>query len=121
MAGFPYQKLRRTSRVDFMMPNDEFFQHNPTASVIVSAKRTLRERWREVVEELYEMRCPNIFLATADEKISQEKVKRICRDYRIHLVVWDHIKAENFPREPLVIDYSELASQRLPLIESYWK
>ena len=121
LAEVPYEKLERTSRVDFMLPSDAAFQHNPTAAAIASAKRTLRERWREVVEELQATRSPNIFLVTADSDISAGHVEAICGRYRIQLVVWDEIKTSRFPIEPLVLSYSQWANERLPVLEAFWK
>ncbi len=116
----PYQKVKRAYRVDFMIPSDEFFKTNPSAAAILSAKRTLRERWRQVVEELFNMRAPNIFLATADEKISKDKAEEICGKWLIHLVVWDHVKADAFANEPRVLGYTEWASSRVRILRQFW-
>jgi hypothetical protein len=119
LMNVPYQKIKRAYRVDFMMPSDNLFKQNPTAAAIASAKRTLRERWREVVEELQAMRSPNIFLVTADEDVSAGHIKAICGDYRIHLVVWDEIK-QKFTNEPLVLGYTQWANERLPILRQFW-
>ena len=116
----PYQKIKRAYRVDFMMPDDRAFKKNPTSAAIVSAKRTLRERWREVVEELYEMRSPNIFLITADYDVSKSHVKAICDDYRIHLVVWNEVK-KKYPDDSLVLSYNQWANERLPILMRFWE
>jgi len=120
LMNIPYQKIKRAYRVDFMLPSDDLFKKNPTAAAIVSAKRTLRERWREVVEELHAMRSPNIFLATADPDVAKSHVKSICRDYRIHLVVWDEIK-QKYSGEPLVLGYTEWANNRIPILRKFWQ
>jgi L-rhamnose mutarotase len=120
LIGVPYQKLKRTYRVDFMIPNDDTFKRNPTSAAIASAKRTLRERWREVVEELYDMRSPNIFLVTADYDVSKSHVKAICKDHRIHLVVWNRVK-KKYPNEPLVLSYNQWANERLKILMKFWE
>ena len=120
LANIPFQKIQRKYRVDFMIPNDETFKHNPTAAAIASLKRTLRERWREVVEELQAMRSPNIFLLTADEKITSGHVKQICNNYKIQLIVWQHIKTKKFKDNPLVLDYNTWAAERIPILEKFW-
>jgi hypothetical protein len=120
LMDVPYQKIKRAYRVDFMIPSDAAFRKNPTAAAIVSAKRTLRERWREVVEELHKMRSPNIFLATADYDVGKGHVQEICGTYRIHLIVWDEVK-EKYPEEPLVLGYTEWANSRIPLLKQFWK
>lgn len=120
LMNVPYQKIKRAYRVDFMIPSDELFEKNPTAAAIVSAKRTLRERWREVVEELQSMRSPNIFLVTADPDVGKGHVKAICGDYRIHLVVWDDVK-EKYYEESLVLGYTEWANSRIPILRKFWE
>jgi Ribonuclease G/E len=102
-----------------MIPSDEVFRNNPTAAAIASAKRTLRERWREVVEELHDMRSPNIFLVTADEDVSKGHIRDICGKYRIHLVVWDEVK-KKYASEPLVLSYTSWANERIPLLKQFW-
>lgn len=120
LMNIPYQKIKRAYRVDFMIPSDKAFARNPTAAAIVSAKRTLRERWREVVEELHAMRSPNIFLVTADYDVGKGHVKAICGDYRIHLVVWDDVK-KKYGEESLVLGYTEWANDRIPLLRRFWE
>jgi len=120
LMNIPYQKIKRAYRVDFMIPSDDVFKRNPTAGAIASAKRTLRERWREVVEELQAMRSPNIFLVTADYDVSKGHVKAICGDYRIHLVVWDQVK-EKYSGEPLVLGYTKWANDRIPILKQFWQ
>ncbi len=114
----PYQKVKRRTRVDFMMPDDRTFEENPTSAVIASAKRTLRERWREVVEELYAMRSPNIFLVTADYAVSSRHVQAICSENRIHLVVWKEVKQKY--SNPLVLSYDQWVRKRLPSLMQFW-
>lgn len=120
LMSIPYQKIKRVHRVDFMIPSDELFERNPTAAVVVSAKRTLRERWREVVEELHSMRSPNIFLVTADYEVTGSHVNDICGKYRIHLVVWDEVK-ERYSKEGLVLGYTEWANEKIPILRQFWK
>ncbi len=117
----PYERIDRKYRVDFIMPNAEAFEKNKTTAMIASAKRTLRERWREVVEELHNTRAPNIFLITADFDISSNHVKSICGQYNIHLVVWDEVKNKNFRDEPLVLGYTQWANERVPALRQFWK
>jgi hypothetical protein len=120
LIGIPYQRVQRKFRVDFMIPSDDAFKKNPISAVIVSAKRTLRERWREVVEELHAMRSPNIFLATADYDVSKGHIKAICDHYRIHLIVWDEVK-EKYSSNPLVLGYTEWSNERIPILKRFWK
>ncbi len=120
MANIPYQKVERETHVDFMIPDDETFHLKPNRAVIASLKRTLRERWREVVEELQAMRSPNIFLLTADENITKGHVEQICNNYRIHLVVWQQLKQTKFKDAPLVLSFNQWASEQIPMYERFW-
>jgi hypothetical protein len=123
LADIPFEPQPRKYRVDLLIPNSQAFKRDKTRTLIFSIKRTLRERWREVVEELYNTRCPNVFLLTTDpvEKISKEKVKDLTR-YNIHLVVWDEIKAnEKFLNEPMVLGYTDLMNREIPTFKTFWK
>jgi EcoRII C terminal len=115
----PYQPPDRTHRVDFMIPSYEHYARNRNQCIVVSAKRTLRERWQEVVDELHKMNCPNVYLATADERISAEKKDDIWRR-NIYLVVWDEVKRRDFPTDDAVVSYSHLAGEVIPHFARFW-
>ena len=115
----PYQPPDRTYRVDFMIPSYEHYARNRNQCIVISAKRTLRERWQEVVDELHKMNCPNVYLATADERISADKKDDIWRR-NIYLVVWDEVKARYFPADDSVVSYSHLAREVLPHFAKFW-
>ena len=115
----PYQPPNRTHRVDFMIPSYEHYARNRNQCIVVSAKRTLRERWQEVVDELHKMNCPNVYLATADERISEDKKDDIWRR-NIYLVVWDEVKARHFPTDDSVVSYSHLAGEVIPHFAQFW-
>ena len=120
LIKLPYKRIDRQYRVDFVIPSDEVFSRNRNVAMIASAKRTLRERWREVVEELHNTRSPNIFLITADSDVTPNHAKYICEHYRIHLVVWDEVKDHRFRDEPLVLGYTEWANHRIPFFKQQW-
>jgi len=103
LMDVPFERVDQKYRVDFILPSSEFLKRNKTRAVIASAKRTLRERWREVVEELFNTRAPNIYLITADTDVTDNHIMSICRQYNIHLVVWDKVKEERFPVEDMVL------------------
>lgn len=119
LAGIPFHKQERENRTDLIIPNLQTHSMNRNISLIVSVKRTLRERWAEVAEELFNLRSPNVFLFTADENISSGHVTRLQR-YNIHLVVWDDLKTKKFKDEHLVLGYTEWATRRLSQIRQFW-
>jgi hypothetical protein len=120
IAEIPYIKQERQNRTDLVLPDVETFNRNRNIAVVVSLKRTLRERWAEVAEELFNLRSPNIFLFTADENVTGNHVNRICGQYNIHLVVWDSVKEEKFQDRALVLGYTEWATKRLPILMANW-
>lgn len=120
LAGFPFENQHREHRVDFMLPNYAHYSRDRTQCVLLSAKRTLRERWQEVVDELHKMNCPNVFLATADKNITRQKMRDIARR-NIKLVVFDDVKDTSFTEDSWVMSYTQLATQILPQLQSlYW-
>lgn len=74
---------------DFILPNIEYFKKNPIDCIIFTVKRTLRERWRQIVTE--GTRGLGFFLATIDEKITHRDLKDMMQS-RITLVVPARIK-----------------------------
>lgn len=120
LACVPYHKQEKRFHTDLILPDLPTHNRNRTISAIVSAKRTLRERWQEVAEELFNLRSPNVFLFTADESITSTHIERICGQYNIYLVVWDSLKAKKFPDEHLVLGYTEWAAERLSIMRQHW-
>ena len=88
-AGYSFKQQDRRYRTDFVFPSEKAFDKNRVICVVASLKRTLRERWQEVVAELTQLAAPNVYLVTADEKVTKGHVKGICDDHPLHLVVWD--------------------------------
>jgi hypothetical protein len=120
LADIPFHKQEARFHTDLILPDLPTHVRNRNISAVVSAKRTLRERWQEVAEELFNLRSPNVFLFTADEAITSTHVERICGQYNIYLVVWDTEKARKFSTEPLVLGYTEWATERLSILRQHW-
>jgi hypothetical protein len=122
LANVPFEEQTREYHTDFVFPSQLFFERDRTRAIIFSVKRTLRERWQEVVEELHHTNCPNVYLATADEasKITRSTHINGLRRYNMHLVVWDNVKAEKFQNEPVVRNYTEFATMDIPTFRSFW-
>ncbi len=119
LADVPFDKQIRKYHSDFMLPSANAFNNDRTRCILLSAKRTLRERWQTVVNEIYETRCPSAFLCTADEEIVDSVISRL-KDYNIHIVVWDAVKAAKFSENPLVVGYSQLADKEIQTLRQYW-
>jgi len=76
---------------DFILPKAELYHKNPGECILITAKRTLRERWREVITE--GKKSPHYFLMTVDTKPSQNLMQEMA-DNRISLVVPSPIIAQ---------------------------
>lgn len=122
LSGIPFEEQTDNYHTDFVIPSLQFFERDRTRAMIFSVKRTLRERWQEVVEELHHTNCPNVYLATANDtnKITFPTHIEGLRRYNMHLVVWDEVKAEKFPNEPVVRNYTEFATVDVPTFRGFW-
>jgi hypothetical protein len=74
---------------DFLLPDTQHFRENPVDCIIFTVKRTLRERWRQIVTE--GTRGLGFFLATIDESISGAQLGEMSKN-RIFLVVPEPLK-----------------------------
>ena len=119
LAGFPYEAQQRESRIDILLPDYAHYRNDRTQCLIVSAKRTLRERWQQVVDELHKMNCPNVYLATTDASISLQKDGEIAAR-NIKLVVFDEVKQRKFAQTNTGIGFSHLAGSVIPQWEHFW-
>ena len=120
LAGFPHAMQEVKTRADFILPSNAAFQQNRTLCAVASLKRTLRERWTEVVAELVMLHMPNVFLVTADHNVNRGTVKGICDDNPLHLVVWDSVKERHYKDHPRVLSFTQFANERLPNLQSMW-
>lgn len=121
LGGIPFQMQEAKYRTDFMIPSATKFERDRTKAILLSAKRTLRERWRQVAEELFRTKAANAYLAVAEnkDKITQNKVKEIW-DHNVHLLVWDEVKQTKFPDHPGVMDYTTFATSEIPALRRSW-
>ncbi len=122
-AKVPYAEQRVVSslRPDFVLPNVELYQANSPHALVLSAKTTLRERWKQVTME--KRGCP-VFLATMDEKVAVASVRKM-KEHDVYLVVPEAFKTKkglivDFAQEPNVLSFSEffreeIALRRFPL------
>jgi hypothetical protein len=74
---------------DFILPSVEHFRRNAPDAIIFTIKRTLRERWRQIVTE--GTRGLGFFLATIDEGIAVRDLESMLQS-RIYIVVPSRIK-----------------------------
>ena len=91
---------------DFVMPSIEHFRANPPDCIIFTVKRTLRERWRQIVTE--GTRGLGFFLATIDEDVAERDLPEMMSS-RINLVVPGRIKSArvDYKNAPNVITFED--------------
>lgn len=106
------------AKPDFVMPSESFFKEKPLDSIIFTAKRTLRERWRQVVTEAN--KGYGYFLATLDAKVTKSQIEQAAK-HKVFLVVPKSIKEGNdvytneynvLSFEQFFIDYLDPAMKR---------
>lgn len=107
-------------KVDYVIPSEKAFRKNRTACVVISIKRTLRERWKQVVGELASTNAGRIYMMTADEDISPSKVDEM-KKHNVNLVIWDVLKWEKFGKYYNVTGFSQFIKIDLPSSKKMWE
>ena len=112
--------------VDFLFPSFEMWQKDRRRCTVLSIKRTLRERYKQVFEELSATRGLVFYLLStqteseAQKDITQEKVQRLNKQ-NVYLIVRDVIKQGRFPQEANVLGFTDFFCKELPRLKDRWK
>lgn len=118
--GYPFDKQTfLNGKVDYVIPSEEAFRRSRVSCVVISLKRTLRERWRQVIGELSSTNAGRIYLLTADKEISENKVDEI-NSHNIILVIWKSLKHEKFMNKDMVIHFDTFSNIHLPNSRKLW-
>lgn len=113
-------------KVDFLFPSRTVWSRDKQRCVIVSVKRSLRERYMQVFEELGITGGLTVYLVItqpADEArkdLTPDKLENIKRQ-NIYLVVRDAVKQQYFPGEQRVLGFTQFIAQELPLRRQLWR
>jgi hypothetical protein len=105
---------------DFVLPSVELYHTNPLSALIFTVKRTLRERWRQIVTE--GSRGLGFYLATIDENVSARDLAEMMRA-KVHLVVPARLK-QDIPRYAAagnVLSFEEFFTHHLDPAVRRWK
>ncbi len=107
------------AKPDFVMPSEEHFNKKPLDSIIFTAKRTLRERWRQVVTEAN--KGYGYFLATLDDKVTKSQIEQAAT-HKIFLVVPKSIKESNdtYSKEYNVLSFEQFFTDYLDPAMKRW-
>jgi len=112
--------------VDFLFPSFEMWQKDRRRCTVLSVKRTLRERYKQVFEELSATRGLVLYLlstqteAEAQRDITQEKVQRL-NEQNVYLIVRDVIKQGRFSQEANVLGFTDFFCKELSRLKERWK
>lgn len=115
------QKLNGT--VDFLFPSRAMWEKDRRRCTLVSVKRSLRERYKQVFEELGITRGLTVYLVVteteeeAQRDITPEKVSSL-NAQNIYLVVRDSIKHNRFPDEANVMGFTDFFGEELPSLRN---
>jgi hypothetical protein len=104
---------------DFLMPGKDLFRVNPAECIIFTAKRTLRERWRQFTTEGKNFR---LFLATIDKSVSERQLKEMLKQ-QVYLVIPKKKIEENpaYRRAENVISFEEFFRDFLDPAVERWR
>lgn len=107
------------AKPDFVMPSEAYFNDKPLDSIIFTAKRTLRERWRQVVTEAN--KGYGYYLATIDEKITRSQIQQ-AESHKIYIVVPRSLKENNivYADSYSVISFEQFFEQQLDPAMKRW-
>lgn len=115
---YPFDEQRVINgKPDFIMPSYDHFMANSIDCIIFTAKRTLRERWRQIVTE--GNRGLGFFLATIDDKVSTSQLQEMHRS-RIYLVCPQNIKTAKYNDVMNVLSFKQFFKDHLDPAMERW-
>lgn len=125
-GGIPYEKqvvIESKKRPDFILPSLNFIdssRKDAATGLILSAKTTLRERWKQVEREKKGRR---LFLTTVDENIAGNAIEDMA-SIGIHLVIPESLmisKATEYDGHKNVISFKTFCEQHIKPNLDIWK
>lgn len=117
--GYRFDEQRVINgKPDFLMPYFEHYQKNPMDCIIFTSKRTLRERWRQIVTE--GTRGLGFFLATIDEDVTNAQLDEM-RKNRIYLVCPNQIIENRYKGVVNVLSFTQFFKDYLDPAMERWE
>lgn len=106
---------------DFVFPSKKYYEHNAPDCIVLTAKRTLRERWRQIATEGTRGRKA-LFLATLDNDQSRQQLIEMLNN-GINLVVPVNLKTgiDHYSESPNVISFEDFFLDHLDPAMIRWK
>jgi hypothetical protein len=104
---------------DWIFPSKQHYLNNPMECIVFTAKRTLRERWRQVTTEA--AKGSSFFLGTIEDKFSTTQLGEM-KDLRIQLVVPEDAKTlAPYDTASNVISYASFVCDYLDPKHEVWR
>ncbi|CUU34580.1 EcoRII C terminal [Armatimonadetes bacterium DC] len=121
-----YERQRTLNgTVDFLFPSMEMWKKDRRRCTVLSVKRTLRERYKQIFEELSATKGLTMYLMStqplkdAQKDITKEKVQNISGQ-NVYLVVRDEVKTVLFKDTASVIGFTDFFCRELPRLKQAW-
>jgi len=111
LAGVPCEEPHEETkkilkRIDLVSPDAETARQMPDKAIFIAIKRTLRERWKQVVPE--HMKGARLYLVTINGKLPKDKAKEI-KETGMVVYVRDKLKEKpHLKNKPWVRKLSDL-------------
>lgn len=119
MLNYPFdEQIIINGKPDFLMPSETHYRENPMDCLIFTAKRTLRERWRQIVTE--GTRGLGFYLATIDQDVSGNQLREML-NHRIYMVCPLEIKNKCYNNKVNVISFKQFFKDILDPAIIRWK
>lgn len=120
VLGYPYISSPEIGgRPDLVMPSEEYYRKNPLGCIIFTIKRSLRERWRQIVTE--GANALGFYLATIDKKVGERDLQDMMAS-KIYLVVPERLldEVEQYGEMGNVISYEAFFRHHLDPAMRRW-
>jgi hypothetical protein len=117
--GYPFdEQAPIDGKPDYVMPSTKHYEEVPVDCIIFTAKRTVRERWRQIVTE--GQKAMGFYLATIDTNISENALRDMARN-KINVVVPKSIKDEFYADAKNVFSFSQFFRDKLDPALEVWR
>jgi hypothetical protein len=117
--GYPYSACPIINgRPDFVFPSVEHYKRHATDCIVFTSKRTLRERWRQIITE--GARGAHFFLATLDPNVRGGDLEDM-RQNRVNLVVPERVRAAQYSEHPNVISFESFVLDHAEPAMARWR
>lgn len=118
LASGIFEKHNLGKAVDLVSPGVAEYKIQKRQVILISCKTTLRERWTEVIEEKTRTGASEVFLATLDDKISENTMQTL-QNNNVFIVTTKYNKNKKYKNNTMVLSFEELL-QELKNKNDYW-